>query len=137
MNYIGEHIGLIRSVENNDFTVPDYDVRLNHAIWGIVTEAGELMDLMKKHYVYNRTLNHDDLIDELGDLLFYTFQAIDEVVPVRPPFYPCRNKFEDKLESVIRRNMAKLLSRYPEGYSHNKANNRDVDAEKKAQDNVK
>lgn len=130
MNYIGEHIGLIRSVENNDFTVPDYDIRLNHAVWGIVTEAGELMDLMKKHYVYNRTLNFDDIIDELGDLLFYAFQAIDEIISSAIPF-------EDKLEIIIRRNMAKLLSRYPEGYSHDRANNRDVDAEKRAQDNVK
>ena len=128
MNYIGEHIGLIRSVENNDFTVPDYDVRLNHAIWGIVTEAGELMDLMKKHYVYNRTFSFEDVVDELGDLLFYTFQAIDEVIS--------DGNFEDKLELVIRRNMAKLLSRYPEGYSHNKANNRDRNAEKKAQNSV-
>ena len=131
MNYIGEHIGLIRSVENNDFTIPDYDSRLNHAIWGIVTESGELMDLMKKHYVYNRTLNFDDMIDELGDLLFYTFQAIDELLPDKD--MEGYDYFEDKLELVIRRNMSKLLSRYPKGYSHDRANNRNKEAERKAQ----
>ena len=126
MNYIGEHIGLIRALENNDFTIPDFDSRLNHAIWGIVTESGELMDLMKKHYVHNRTLNFDDLIDELGDLLFYTFQAIDEVVQ--------DVDFSHKLESVIRHNIVKLQSRYPEGkYSHNRANNKDRKVEREVQ----
>lgn len=126
---VDAHIKLILGTENNDFSVPQNEIRLLHAIMGIVTEAGELMDIMKKHYVYGRPLDMDKLIDELGDLLYYTFQAIDDVSP--------EDDFKKKLAKAIAKNLAKLLTRYPGGeYSQERANNRDRDAEKSAQEGV-
>jgi len=126
---IDAHIKLILGTENNNFYVPQKEIRLLHAIMGIVTEAAELMDIMKKHYVYNRTLDIDKLIDELGDLLYYTFQAVDDVF--------VEGDFKKKLTKVITKNLAKLLVRYPGGeYSQDRANNRDTDAEKAAQERI-
>ncbi len=42
-----------------------------HATVGISGEAGELLDAIKKHVFYNKTIDRDNVIEELGDLEFY------------------------------------------------------------------
>ena len=44
---------------------------LHHAATGIAGEAGEILDITKKVWVYNKPLDIDHLIEELGDLRFY------------------------------------------------------------------
>jgi NTP pyrophosphatase (non-canonical NTP hydrolase) len=44
---------------------------LHHAI-GISGEAGELIDAVKKAAVYNKPLDRANVVEELGDLKFYT-----------------------------------------------------------------
>lgn len=42
-----------------------------HAAIGISGEAGELLDAVKKHWVYNKPLDRENVVEELGDLRFY------------------------------------------------------------------
>ena len=42
-----------------------------HAAVGISGEAGELLDAIKKEWVYNKPLDYKNVIEELGDLRFY------------------------------------------------------------------
>jgi phosphoribosyl-ATP pyrophosphohydrolase len=42
-----------------------------HAAVGISGEAGELLDAVKKEWVYNKPLDYENVKEELGDLMFY------------------------------------------------------------------
>lgn len=42
-----------------------------HHATGVVGEAGELIDAIKKHVIYNKPLDRENLVEELGDLEFY------------------------------------------------------------------
>lgn len=44
---------------------------LLHAAVGISGEAGELLDAVKKTWIYNKPLDVQNVIEELGDLFFY------------------------------------------------------------------
>lgn len=44
---------------------------LIHMVMGICGEAGELLDAVKKHAVYNKPLDIANVVEELGDLEFY------------------------------------------------------------------
>lgn len=73
---------------------------LHHAATGCATEAGELLDASKKQWVYNKPLDIENLLEELGDLRFY-YQALLNMLGL-----------DD--EHVQALNMAKLVQRYPE-----------------------
>ena len=45
--------------------------RLLHGVIGLVTETGELLDAIKKSLFYSKPLDKTNLIEELGDLLWY------------------------------------------------------------------
>lgn len=81
-----------------------------HAAVGISGEAGELLDAVKKAWAYNKPLDVENVHEELGDCLFY-IQAM------------C-NQFGWTFESVIAANVAKLIKRYPTGYSDQAAQDR-------------
>jgi len=42
-----------------------------HMAVGISGEAGELLDAIKKRVIYDKTLDRENVIEELGDLEFY------------------------------------------------------------------
>lgn len=42
-----------------------------HMAVGISGEAGELLDAVKKSVIYNKELDRENVIEELGDLEFY------------------------------------------------------------------
>ncbi len=42
-----------------------------HMATGVAGEAGELLDAVKKHAIYNKPLDRANVIEELGDLEFY------------------------------------------------------------------
>lgn len=42
-----------------------------HMVTGIVGEAGELIDAVKKHVVYGQELDINNVIEEKGDIEFY------------------------------------------------------------------
>ena len=42
-----------------------------HMAVGISGEAGELLDALKKALIYNKPIDRDNIIEEIGDLEFY------------------------------------------------------------------
>ena|ERR1700744_713810 len=49
----------------------EFSAMVRHAAMGVGGEAGELIDCLKKVSVYNKTLDRGNLIEELGDMMFY------------------------------------------------------------------
>lgn len=85
---------------------------LVHASMGISGEAGELLDAVKKHYFYNRAIDSDNVVEELGDILFYVVAMA--------------NLFDVTLVELLAANCAKLElndnARYKSGqYSNEQA----------------
>jgi NTP pyrophosphatase (non-canonical NTP hydrolase) len=50
--------------------------RIEHAIMGLVTEAGELMDAIKKAKIYGKDLDLVNLVEELGDVKSPVFWTV-------------------------------------------------------------
>lgn len=74
-----------------------------HAAVGISGEAGELLDAVKKVWVYEKPIDIVNIVEELGDLEFY-MQALRSLLGVTR-------------EEVIQANVEKLNRRYPGGYT--------------------
>jgi hypothetical protein len=74
---------------------------LMHAAVGVAGEGGELLDAIKKHWVYNKPLDAENVLEELGDATFYMQWII--------------NKFGWTWADVRMANRMKLAKRYPEG----------------------
>lgn len=94
----------------------DKVLRLLHAAQGMVTEAGEMMDALKKHIFYGKPLDEVNLMEELGDSLWYHSVAIDAL--------------HTSFEEVMGINIRKLRKRYGEKFSSEKAIKRDLEAER-------
>lgn len=71
---------------------------LLHMTVGVVGEAGELIDAIKKHVVYNKPLDVVNVVEELGDLEFYMEGLRQQLGITR--------------EETIQGNIAKLSERY-------------------------
>ncbi len=78
-----------------------------HMTLGISGESGELTDQIKKHFAYGKDLDRGNVIEELGDILFY-IQGMLNVVD-----HPAVQDLDD----LMRTNTYKLRQRYPTGYS--------------------
>ena len=81
-----------------------------HMTLGIAGESGELVDAVKKYWAYGKLLNVNNVIEELGDLLFY-IQGMLSTVTRQADLAP------ETLEDLMITNMDKLSKRYPTGYS--------------------
>lgn len=90
--------------------------RLLHGAMGLATEAGELMDQLKKNIFYGKELDLVNIEEELGDLEWY-MAIIRDVLGVTQA-------------QVQEKNIAKLRKRYPEKFTSEAALNRDLDAER-------
>lgn len=78
---------------------------------GVAGEAGEIVDCVKRWTVYNKELNRENLIEELGDIEFY-LEGIRQRVGITR-------------EETLIHNMNKLGVRYSSGsYSDEQAQNR-------------
>lgn len=89
-----------------------------HMTLGATSEAGELADAVKATLVYGRDLDFINVVEEVGDALFYLEGTMQ--------------KLGLTLEDAKRANMAKLNARYQEGYSDAAANNRKKEFEREA-----
>ena len=78
------------------------DVLIN-AVMGLCGESGEAIDIVKKHLHQGHDLDREKLIKELGDIAWYLAEAATAL--------------DVDLETVLERNIEKLKSRYPEGFS--------------------
>jgi NTP pyrophosphatase (non-canonical NTP hydrolase) len=77
-----------------------------HLATGVSGEAGELIDAIKKHVVYQKVLDRANVIEEIGDLLFYIEGLMDAI--------------GIDAEYAKEQNMAKLKRRYHDGKYSNK-----------------
>lgn len=75
--------------------------KLLHAVFGIAGESGELLDAVKKHVFYGKELDKTNLVEELGDVLFYVSMAC--------------NSLNISIEQVLSENVKKLSKRYALG----------------------
>lgn len=94
----------------------DVTPRIEHAVMGIVTEAGELMDRVKRTKIYGEELDRVNLVEEAGGVFWYLAVLCDAIGV--------------SFEEVWERNIAKLRARFPEKYSHENALNRDLKQER-------
>jgi len=76
---------------------------LVHMAMGISGEAGELLDAIKKHVIYNKRLDVENIIEELGDLEWF-LQGLRAVLNITR-------------EQTLEHNITKLLKRYPDAYT--------------------
>jgi len=90
--------------------------RLQHAAMGLATEAGEFVDMIKKHIYYGKALDVVNAKEELSDCSWYIALALNEL--------------NTTMNEVLTLNINKLKLRYPAKFSSEDAINRDVVAER-------
>lgn len=84
---------------------------LTNCALGLAGETGELIDSIKKYTFHGHDLNKEELVKEMGDVLWYLSQ-IAEWADI--PF-----------EEVAKQNIEKLQCRYPDGFSKEASLNRE------------
>lgn len=89
-------------------------LRAEHAAFGLVTEAGEILDVFKKFKFYGKPIDRVNLIEELGDVMWYCAIMADSL----------------GINFVWYTNIAKLKKRFPDKFTSEKALNRDLLAER-------
>jgi len=90
---------------------------IEHAAMGIVTEAGEIMDVIKKTKIYGAKMDKTNLVEELGDLMWYAAVMA--------------NALGTSFEKIWDKNIRKLKARFPEKYTDKNAEVRDLKKERK------
>lgn len=94
----------------------EVNARLLHAGLGMLTEAAEFLEALHKAALEGEPVDKVNLGEELGDQFWYQAIAADELGTT--------------FEKEQRTNIEKLQLRYPEKFTQEKANNRDLDAER-------
>ncbi len=77
------------------------DILIN-GVMGLCGEAGEAIDVVKKHLAQGHELDRERLIKELGDVAWYLAETATAL--------------NITLEEVLEGNLRKLRARYPEGF---------------------
>ena len=85
------------------------DVLIN-GVMGLCGESGEAIDIVKKWLAQGHELDREKLAKELGDICWYLAETATAL--------------DVSLEEVLERNIEKLRSRYPEGFSTERSVNR-------------
>ena len=74
------------------------DAHLLHMVIGISGECGELLDAVKKSTIYQKTLDRENVVEELGDIEFY-LEGLRQCLDITR-------------EETIAENIGKLATRY-------------------------
>jgi NTP pyrophosphatase (non-canonical NTP hydrolase) len=90
--------------------------KLLHAGIGLSTEANEVLDMLKKHIYYGKPIDKVNLAEECGDILWYV-----SIV--------CRVSGLS-IEQLMEMNINKLAKRFPEKFTEELADNRDLAVER-------
>ena len=77
------------------------DILIN-GVMGLCGEAGEAIDIVKKHLAQGHELDKEHLAKELGDIAWYLAEAAQAL--------------DTDLDAIFEGNIAKLKARYPEGF---------------------
>lgn len=116
-----DYIKATKRTDLNDYT--DAAMRafncaeMTHYTDGLVTEAGEIKDVFKKHIAYDKPIDWVNIKEELGDLFWYMARI-------------CEYRGWS-FEEVMQLNIEKLSARYPEKFTNTDATNRDLVKERK------
>lgn len=89
---------------------------LIHASMGLSTEAAEFTDALKKHIFYGKELDEVNLKEEIGDILWYAAIALEAL--------------DSNFEEVMQTNIDKLSARYPDKFTEELAENRNLGLER-------
>lgn len=120
----GGYVAESRRTEMLDFagitrrTTPPMIQRLIHASLGLTSEAGEFASAIKAYIFYDRPLDRTNMLEELGDLFWFLAQAC--------------HALGVSFEEVQQINLAKLKRRFPDRFTTDKANVRDLGGEREA-----
>lgn len=85
--------------------------RLSHGLMGLNGEAGEAIDILKKHLYQGHELDREHLAKELGDVAWYLAVTADALGYT--------------LEDIFKMNLEKIKARYPDGFKADRSINRD------------
>jgi hypothetical protein len=91
-------------------------IQILHALMGITTECGEMMDNLKKHLIYGKPLDMVNFKEEDGDLRWYLAKLE----------YAVGYSADEAQEA----NIAKLKARFPNRFNEIDALQRDLDRER-------
>lgn len=81
--------------------------RILNGLMGLNGEAGECIDILKKHLYQGHWLDREHLAKELGDVAWYLAISADAL--------------GYKLEDIFEMNIDKLRKRYPDGFEVDKS----------------
>ena len=91
----------------------DNNLMLIDGLMGLNGEAGECIDILKKHLFQGHDLDKEHLAKELGDVSWYL--AL------------CATAIGYDLETIFQMNLDKLAARDPDGFDADKSRNRKVE----------
>lgn len=94
----------------------ELEVDLLHASLGMNTEQAEFADVLKKYLAYGKEIDKVNLLEELGDQLWYIAMAL--------------RALDSDFETVFTMNINKLQKRFPHKFESEKALNRDLETER-------
>lgn len=120
---LGDYIEQAAVTDNPDYVgiaarlQDENALRILHAVMGMVTEAGELMDAVKKYAIYGKPIDLVNLKEECGDTFWY------QALLARAAGFT--------FEEAQTTNIEKLRARYPNKFTEHDALNRDLGAERK------
>lgn len=99
----------------------EFNSKLLHYVLGIGTEAGEIQDAVKKAVIYGKELDQTNLVEEVGDILWYTSRLL--------------TLLGSNFEEAMAKNNAKLKARYGDKFTEHAALNRDLNKEREILEN--
>ena len=97
---LNEYQDLAMRTSRTDLTAKQHTL---NGLLGLAGETGECCDLMKKHEYQDGRDIWDDLVDELGDVMWYVAEVASSI--------------GYDLDTIAANNVEKLKKRYPEGFS--------------------
>lgn len=90
---------------------------VQHMLFGMMTELGELVDSYKKHYAYGKELDMVNVMEEMGDIMWY-WAGMCTITGMSS-------------QSILHTNISKLLVRYPDQFEKELARVRDIELERR------
>ena len=87
-----------------------YEATRSNMCMGLAGEIGEVIDIMKKHIYQGKELDITDVIEEVGDVLWYiaNFCNVNNIT----------------MDECMESNIKKLRKRFPNGFTTKDANER-------------
>ncbi|MBP3905770.1 MAG: nucleoside triphosphate pyrophosphohydrolase family protein [Peptostreptococcaceae bacterium] len=87
-----------------------YEAMCSNMCMGLAGEIGEVIDIMKKHIYQGKELDITDVIEEVGDVLWYiaNFCNVNNIT----------------MDECMESNIKKLRERFPNGFTIKDANER-------------